>query len=74
VGSVAFQRIKPAAIGTKAPFLGFIDPAMATSIEKVPVGESLDPRDQIRWLPRPRLYAPRLDQSIQENRIRCLAN
>jgi bifunctional non-homologous end joining protein LigD len=35
---VAFQRRKPAAIGEKKPFPGFIDPALATSIEKVPSG------------------------------------
>jgi bifunctional non-homologous end joining protein LigD len=36
---VAFQRKKPAAIGVKAPFPGFIEPALATSIERVPAGE-----------------------------------
>jgi bifunctional non-homologous end joining protein LigD len=36
---MAFQRKKPAAIGVKAPFPGFIEPALATSIEKVPAGE-----------------------------------
>jgi bifunctional non-homologous end joining protein LigD len=36
---MAFQRKKPAAIGVKAPFPGFIEPALATSIEKVPSGE-----------------------------------
>jgi bifunctional non-homologous end joining protein LigD len=35
---VAFRRKKPAAIGTKAPFPGFIEPALATSIEKTPRG------------------------------------
>jgi bifunctional non-homologous end joining protein LigD len=35
---VAFQRRKPAAIGIKAPFPGFIEPALATSVEKVPSG------------------------------------
>jgi bifunctional non-homologous end joining protein LigD len=39
---VAFQRKKPAAIGTKAPFPDFIEPALATSIDKVPGGD--------RWL------------------------
>jgi bifunctional non-homologous end joining protein LigD len=39
---VAFQRRTPAAIGVKAPLPGFIEPALATSIEKVPSGE--------RWL------------------------
>lgn len=36
---MAFQRRKPAAIGVKAPLTGFIEPALATSIEKVPAGE-----------------------------------
>jgi bifunctional non-homologous end joining protein LigD len=36
---VASQRRKPAAIGVKAPFPGFIEPALATSVEKVPSGE-----------------------------------
>jgi len=35
---VAFQRRKPAAIGIKAPFPGFIEPALATSVDKVPSG------------------------------------
>jgi bifunctional non-homologous end joining protein LigD len=39
---VAFQRKKPAVIGIKAPFPGFIEPALATSVDKVPNGE--------RWL------------------------
>jgi bifunctional non-homologous end joining protein LigD len=36
---MAFQRRKPAAIGVKAPYPGFIEPALATSIDKVPKGE-----------------------------------
>jgi bifunctional non-homologous end joining protein LigD len=39
---VAFQRKKPAAIGIKVPFPGFIEPALAKSMEKVPGGA--------RWL------------------------
>jgi hypothetical protein len=39
---VTIQRKKPAAIGVKAPLPGFIEPALASSIEKVPSGE--------RWL------------------------
>jgi bifunctional non-homologous end joining protein LigD len=35
---MAFQRKKPAAIGVKAPFPGFIEPSLATAIEKVPTG------------------------------------
>ncbi len=36
---MAFQRENPAAIGVKAPYPGFIEPALASSIEKVPGGE-----------------------------------
>lgn len=36
---MAFQRKKPAAIGVKAPFPGFIAPALATAIGSVPNGE-----------------------------------
>jgi bifunctional non-homologous end joining protein LigD len=35
---VAFQRRKPAAIGVKAPLPAFIEPALVTSVEKVPSG------------------------------------
>jgi bifunctional non-homologous end joining protein LigD len=35
---MAFQRKKPAAIGTKAKYPGFIEPALATSIDNVPSG------------------------------------
>jgi bifunctional non-homologous end joining protein LigD len=36
---VAFQRRKSAEIGVKAPLPGFIEPALATPIEKVPSGD-----------------------------------
>jgi bifunctional non-homologous end joining protein LigD len=36
---MALQRRKTAAIGVKAPFPGFVKPALATSIERVPNGE-----------------------------------
>jgi bifunctional non-homologous end joining protein LigD len=36
---MAFQRKKPAAIGIKAKYPGFIEPALATSIDMVPSGE-----------------------------------
>jgi bifunctional non-homologous end joining protein LigD len=39
---VAFQRKRPAAIGSKAPFPDFVEPALASSIDKAPSGE--------RWL------------------------
>jgi bifunctional non-homologous end joining protein LigD len=35
---MAFQRKKPPAIGVKASYPGFIEPALATSIDKVPSG------------------------------------
>jgi bifunctional non-homologous end joining protein LigD len=35
---MGFQRKKPAAIGVKAMMPDFIEPALATSIEKVPSG------------------------------------
>jgi bifunctional non-homologous end joining protein LigD len=35
---MAFQRKKPAALGVKAPYPGFIEPALATSIDNVPSG------------------------------------
>lgn len=36
---MAFQRKNPAAIGIKAPFPGFVAPALASSIDKVPSGD-----------------------------------
>ena len=35
---MAFQRKKPPAIGTKAPYLGFIESALATQVDRVPSG------------------------------------
>jgi bifunctional non-homologous end joining protein LigD len=40
--SVAFQRRNSAAIGVKAPMPGFIEPALASPVEKVPSG--------VRWI------------------------
>jgi bifunctional non-homologous end joining protein LigD len=39
---MAFQRNKPLAIGVEAPYPGLIEPALATSIDKVPNG--------VRWI------------------------
>jgi bifunctional non-homologous end joining protein LigD len=36
---MAVQRRKPAAIGVKASYPGFIEPELATSIDRVPSGE-----------------------------------
>ena len=35
---MSYQRTKPTAIGVKASFPGFIKPALATKIDKVPTG------------------------------------
>jgi hypothetical protein len=78
---MSFQRKKPAAIGIKAHFPGFIEPALATPIEKVPSGQ--------RWLHeikfdgyRVQLHIAndeikvparqRLDEEVQEDRGRRL--
>jgi bifunctional non-homologous end joining protein LigD len=39
---MGFRRKKPAAIGIKAPYPGFIEPELATAIDNVPLGK--------RWL------------------------
>ena len=36
---MAFARRKPADLGVKAPFPDFVEPALASSIERVPSGE-----------------------------------
>jgi bifunctional non-homologous end joining protein LigD len=40
---MVFQRKKPAAIGVKAPLPGFIEPALAFAVDKVPFRGALDP-------------------------------
>jgi ATP-dependent DNA ligase len=35
----AYPRIKPLSIGAKAPLPGFVEPTLASSIERVPAGE-----------------------------------
>jgi bifunctional non-homologous end joining protein LigD len=35
---MSFQRKKPAAIGVKASYPGFIEPELATSVDRVPSG------------------------------------
>jgi bifunctional non-homologous end joining protein LigD len=37
--SMALQRRKPAAVGIKTKYPGFIEPELAASVEKVPTGE-----------------------------------
>jgi hypothetical protein len=36
--AMAFQRKKPTAVGVNAPYPGFIEPELATSVDKVPSG------------------------------------
>jgi bifunctional non-homologous end joining protein LigD len=61
---MAFQRRKPAAIGTKAKFPGFVEPALATSIEKVPSGS--------RWLHEIKFDGYRVQLRIANDDIRVL--
>ena len=81
---MAFQREKPVKIGVKAPFPGFVDPALATAVDTVPNGE--------RWIHEIKFDGyrvqvhlrerghqglhparQRLDQALQEDRRRRLA-
>jgi bifunctional non-homologous end joining protein LigD len=59
---MAFQRNKPAAIGVKAPFPGFIEPALATSIERVPRGE--------RWIHEIKFDGYRVQTHLQHSEVR----
>jgi bifunctional non-homologous end joining protein LigD len=60
---VAFQRKKPAAIGTKAPYPGFIEPALATSIDKVPSGE--------RWIHEIKFDGYRVQVHLANNGVKA---
>jgi len=63
---VAFQRKKPEAIGIKAPFPGFIEPALATSIDRVPNGT--------RWISAfNALHSRKEDHEVQLYAFDCLA-
>jgi bifunctional non-homologous end joining protein LigD len=59
---VAFQRKKPAAIGMKVPFPGFVEPALATSIDKVPSGA--------RWIHEIKFDGYRVQLHIHNDAIR----
>lgn len=61
---MAFQGKKPAAIGFKAPYPGFIEPALATKIERVPTGE--------RWLHEIKFDGYRLQARIEAGRVKLL--
>jgi bifunctional non-homologous end joining protein LigD len=59
---VAFQRKKPAAIGTKAPFPSFIEPALASSIDKAPSGE--------RWIHEIKFDGYRVQVHLANNEVK----
>jgi bifunctional non-homologous end joining protein LigD len=59
---VAFQRTKAAEIGVKAPFPGFISPALATKISKVPSGH--------RWVHEIKFDGYRVQTHIANNDIK----
>jgi bifunctional non-homologous end joining protein LigD len=59
---MAFQRKKSAAIGVKAPFPGFVEPALATSTEKAPSGE--------RWIHEIKFDGYRVQVHLSNERIK----
>jgi bifunctional non-homologous end joining protein LigD len=59
---VAFQRKKRAAIGAKVPFPGFLEPALASSIEKVPSGE--------RWIHEIKFDGYRVQVHLANNAVK----
>jgi bifunctional non-homologous end joining protein LigD len=59
---VAFQRTKAAAIGVKAPFPGFVEPALATSSDKVPSGD--------RWIHEIKFDGYRVQLHIHNDEIK----
>ena len=81
---MAFQRRKSEAIGVKAALPGFIEPALASSIDKVPAGDrwitrssSMATASKCIWPTRPSgssLDATRLDASVQEGLARRLVH
>jgi bifunctional non-homologous end joining protein LigD len=61
---VAFQRKKPAAIGAKAPFPGFIELALATSVDKAPRGD--------RWIHEIKFDGYRVQVHLANSEIKLL--
>src|SRR3984885_1580742 len=59
---MAFQRKKPAALGIKAPYPGFIEPALATSIDIVPSGE--------RWIHEIKFGGYRVQVHLANNAVK----
>jgi bifunctional non-homologous end joining protein LigD len=61
---VAFQGKKAAALGVKAPFPGFVEPAVATSVEKVPSGD--------RWIHEIKFDGYRVQLHVHNDAIKVL--
>jgi bifunctional non-homologous end joining protein LigD len=59
---VAVQRKKPGTVGVKAPFPGFIEPALASSIERVPAGS--------RWIHEIKFDGYRVQVHLQPAEVR----
>jgi bifunctional non-homologous end joining protein LigD len=61
---LAFQRNKPAAIGIKAPFSGFVEPEWTTSIDKVPSGK--------RWIHEIKFDGYRVQVHLRDAAVKVL--
>ncbi|WP_036008601.1 non-homologous end-joining DNA ligase [Bradyrhizobium yuanmingense] len=59
---MAFARRKPADLGVKAPFPDFVEPALASSIERVPSGE--------RWIHEIKFDGYRVQTHIHNDAVR----
>jgi bifunctional non-homologous end joining protein LigD len=59
---VAFQRSRPAAVGTKLPYPGFIPPALASAIERAPQGE--------RWIHEIKFDGYRVQVHLQNSDVK----
>jgi len=58
---VALQRRKPAAVGTKLPYPGFIEPALAMSVDRVPAGR--------RWIHEIKFDGYRVQVHLQRGKV-----
>jgi bifunctional non-homologous end joining protein LigD len=61
---VALQRPKPGAIGVKAPFPGFVEPALATATERVPSGD--------RWVHEIKFDGYRVQVQVRDGAVKVL--
>ena len=58
---MALQRRRPAAVGTKLPYPGFIEPALATSVDRVPAGR--------RWIHEIKFDGYRVQVHLQRGKV-----